>query len=163
MTLSDLASLGSFVSGIAVVASLIYLAVQIRQNTRHTRALIHQGEAARTNSISIGLMPPDFCAAWIEGNGETATPERIRQHQFRLHCATGVNAMESHYLQHLDGLLRTEQFARGCETFRGLLLEPGFRDYWNEYRKIAAPAAPGFCAFVDGLCAAQPTTFQGRV
>jgi len=163
MSLTDLASIGSFVSGLAVIASLIYLSVQIQQNTRHTRALIHQGEAARTNSITIGLMPAEFCAAWIEGNGEKATPELVRKHQFLLHCATAVNAMESHYLQHLDGLLSEGQYARGCETFRGLLLEPGLRGYWKEYRSIAARAAPGFCAFVDRLCTTEPTKFQNRV
>src|SRR5215469_17016584 len=38
MTLSDLASIGSFVSGIAVLVSLVYLAIQVRQNTRNLRA-----------------------------------------------------------------------------------------------------------------------------
>ena len=38
MSLNDLASIGSFVSGMAVVISLIYLSIQIRQNTRHERA-----------------------------------------------------------------------------------------------------------------------------
>jgi hypothetical protein len=42
MTLSDLASLATVLSGAAVLASLIYLAQQTRQNTRHTRALIEQ-------------------------------------------------------------------------------------------------------------------------
>ncbi len=38
MTLTDLASIGSLLSGVAVVISLAYLAFQIRQNTRHQRA-----------------------------------------------------------------------------------------------------------------------------
>jgi hypothetical protein len=33
MTLSDLASIGSLVSGVAVAITLIFLTVQIRQNT----------------------------------------------------------------------------------------------------------------------------------
>ena len=37
MSLSDLAALGSFVSGFAVLASLIYLALQTRQNVKHKR------------------------------------------------------------------------------------------------------------------------------
>jgi hypothetical protein len=40
MSLSDLASIGSFVSGAAVLVSLVYLRLQIRQNTRHSQALI---------------------------------------------------------------------------------------------------------------------------
>jgi hypothetical protein len=162
MSLSDLASLGSFVSGVAVVVSLIYLAFQIRQNTRHTRALIHQGAAARTNDIMMGLIPADCCAVWIEGNHGVATPELVRQRQFFIHCATALNAMEDHHLQHLDGLLSSEQYARGCETFRGLLLEPGFREYWSNYRKSMVQVAPKFCAFVDSLCTTDAASAFGN-
>lgn len=42
MSLSDLASIGSFVSGVAVLASLIYLALQVRQNTHAHRVTAHQ-------------------------------------------------------------------------------------------------------------------------
>jgi hypothetical protein len=44
VSLSDLGSLGEFVSAVAVVMviSLLYLAVQIRQNTRSLRAGAHQ-------------------------------------------------------------------------------------------------------------------------
>ena len=38
MSISDLGSLGKFVSSIAVLGPLIYLALQIRQNTYATRA-----------------------------------------------------------------------------------------------------------------------------
>ena len=43
MTLQDLGNLGEFISAVAVVVSLVYVAYQIRQNTRqladHSRAL----------------------------------------------------------------------------------------------------------------------------
>ncbi len=38
MTLEQLANMGEFVSEIAVIASLIYLALQIRQNTKSVRS-----------------------------------------------------------------------------------------------------------------------------
>ena len=37
MTLEDLANLGEFIGAFAVVVSLIYLAIQIRQNTAQIR------------------------------------------------------------------------------------------------------------------------------
>jgi hypothetical protein len=46
MSLSDLASLGSFVSGIAVVLSFVFLAMQIRQSARNQRATIHNERTA---------------------------------------------------------------------------------------------------------------------
>jgi hypothetical protein len=37
MSLSDLAAIGSFVSGLAVLASLIFVGFQLRQNTQAVR------------------------------------------------------------------------------------------------------------------------------
>ncbi len=42
MTLNELGSLGEFVGAIAVVISLIYLAIQIRHNTRAVQSTTHQ-------------------------------------------------------------------------------------------------------------------------
>ena len=42
MILDDLGSIGSIISGIAVVVSLIYLAIQIRQNTEAERTSTYQ-------------------------------------------------------------------------------------------------------------------------
>ena len=45
MTLQDLGSIGEFVAAIATLATLVYLALQIRQNTR-------EAQAASRNSVS---------------------------------------------------------------------------------------------------------------
>jgi hypothetical protein len=48
MSLSEAALIATAISGCSATASLIYLALQTRQNVRHMRALILQGTAART-------------------------------------------------------------------------------------------------------------------
>lgn len=163
MTLTDFATVSTAISGVAVTISLIYLAVQTHQNTRNTRALIHQGSAARTVDILTSLMNPEYCAAWIEGNDGKATPETIRARQFFFHCSIAINAMEDQYLQHKSGLVSGEQFGRVSETFRGLLSEPGMRRFWNADRARIVGAAPGFCAYVDSLCTAEAAAFANRV
>ena len=152
MLLSTLASIAAAISGLAATASLIYVAIQTRQSVRHTRALIHQGTAARTTNLLLGLMNAEAVAVWIEGNGGTPTPELIRQRQFHYHCGTAMIAMEDYFSQHEDGLLSDEQFARGSATFRQALKEPGLRAYWLRQRDVMVKAAPRYCAFIDGLC-----------
>src|ERR1700744_2839832 len=134
MTLAELASFSTAVSGFAVTASVIYLAIQTHQNTRNMRAMIHQGATARTTSIITSLMDPDYCAAWIEGNGGEATPEAVRARQFFFHCSVALNSMEDLYVQHCMHLLNEEQFVRGSEVYRRLLAEPGMRKYWEQER-----------------------------
>jgi hypothetical protein len=60
MSLSDLASLGSFVSGVAVLASLVYFQLrqvnaQVRQTEKNQQALIRQARTDRVTSTNIGL------------------------------------------------------------------------------------------------------------
>jgi hypothetical protein len=155
MPLSEIASIATAISGLAVTVSLIYLAIQTRQNVRHTTALIHQGTAARTTTILLGWMNADSVAAWIEGNGGTPTPELIRERQFQCHCGVAMIAMEDYFSQHELGLLSEEQFSRGIATFRHALKEPGLRAYWLRQREIMSKAAPKYCAFIDSLCSEE--------
>jgi hypothetical protein len=162
MTLADFASFGTALSGAAVTASLIYLAIQTNQSTRHTRALIHQGSAARTTAIRIGLMDSDRAAAWIEGNGAEPSQAAVRQLQFNLECATALDALEDHWLQRQARLVSVEQHARAREGFRRLLALPGLRAYWNDRRPTEERAAPSFAAFVDSLCDGEVTAYEAR-
>ena len=152
MMLSDIASIATAVSGLAVTASLIYVGIQTKQNVSHTRALIHQGTAARTTQFLLACMDAEIVAAWIEGNGGTSTPQLIRRRQFHYQCGAAMVAMEDYFGQHEDGLLGEAQFSRGCETFRELLREPGLRTYWLKHRATVEKASPRCCAFIDSLC-----------
>jgi len=50
MTIAELGSVGEFIGSIAVLITLIYLAIQVRQNTRHVQAQMgHDGWLANTH------------------------------------------------------------------------------------------------------------------
>jgi hypothetical protein len=95
-------------------------------------------------------------AIWIEGNGGTATPELIRQHQFHNQCGIAMIAIEDYFSQHELGLLSNEHFSRGSETFRNRLKEPGLR---MKERALLAKAARGYCAYIDSLFTGETTPF----
>jgi hypothetical protein len=152
MMLTDLAPVTATLGSLLAVVSLVYVAIQTRQSVRHTRAQIHQGAAARTANLLLGLMNTENAAAWIEGNGGAATPERIREQQFQFQCGLMMVAMEDYFGQHQERLLKEEQFARGCVTFRERLQAPGLRAFWLSQRELFARAAPRYCSFVDALC-----------
>jgi hypothetical protein len=103
-------------------------------------------------------MNADAVTAWIEGNGGTPTPELIKQRQFYYYCGIAMIAIEDYFSQHEDGLLSDEQFSRGRATFRERLREPGLRAFWLKQRDTMIKAAPRYSAFIDSLCAGEPTT-----
>jgi hypothetical protein len=156
---SEIASIASAFSGVTATISLVYVGVQIRLSMRHTRAQIQQGTTARTTNILLGQMNAEAAAIWIEGNGGTPTPELVRERQFYCQCGIAMIAMEDYFSQHELGLLSTEHFSRGSETFRNRLKEPGLRAYWMKQRDILSKAAPSYCAYIDSLCTEETTPF----
>ena len=55
MTLAELSDLAHAVGAVAVVASLIFVGIQIRQNTRATRAASHHAVSQALNHINFSF------------------------------------------------------------------------------------------------------------
>src|SRR5215472_12794875 len=105
MSLSDLASLGSFVSGFAVLVSLVYLALQTRQNVRPTRALIRQGWASRISARVDGLAGNAAVADIIvRGNAADATLADADISRFMIWTLGTLTNFENQFEQHEDKL-----------------------------------------------------------
>jgi hypothetical protein len=154
MSLSDLASLGSFVSGVAILISLIYVALQLRQAAKHQRALMNQGHAARVSENMRWLAEPanaELRARIVAG--ETAfTAEEL----YRLQMLFRTVLANSHdvYLQHQSGLLDTTTFDTSMLRFReSILSQPVFRAIWMD---TAPTTAPEFRAVVETMLAEVP-------
>ena len=151
MTLSDFATLSTSISGVAVTASLIYLAMQTHQNTKHTKALLQQGQSDRVVTTLVAMANPDLATAWITGNGSTATPEAVTGLQFAQLCNAVVYDMMDFHNQHSDGLTSHEQFGSACIAYSTLLQQPGMRAYWTTWKTTRMQKCPRFIAWVEGL------------
>ena len=153
MSLADLASIGSVVSGLAVVVSLIYLGVQTRQNVRHSQALIQQGRAQRTFELLIRWGEFD----WDEGmmkcaNGAVDVSAIDVRRYISLMRAFFVNYEDS-YLQHAQGLLTGTAFDDVETAFRSAMTNPGHRVAWSISRQFFGR---DFQNYVDRLIAEAP-------
>lgn len=153
MTLSDFATLSTAVSGVAVTASLIYLALQTHQNAKHTKALLQQNQAERIITTLMNLANSDLANTWIAGNGGTATPETVKALQFAQLCNAVMYDMMAHYNQHTDGLMTDEMFGASVVAYRTFLQQPGLRAFWTSWREARLRESPKFIAWVDGLAA----------
>src|SRR5665213_3244937 len=102
MTLSDLASIGSLVSGVAVLVSLIYLAQQTRQNSRHTRALIQQGRASQGQAGIVQWIATDPSTAevYLRGCEGDITMDRVQFIRFIYMMISAFFAWEDSFYQH---------------------------------------------------------------
>ena len=151
MSLSDFATFSTAVSGLAVTASLIYLALQTHQNAKHTRALIQQGQSDRVVNVLIGMANSDLASAFLVGNGSLPTPDAVKRLQFAQLCNAVVYDMQDFHNQHVDGLTSDEQFGGACVGYSTLLQLPGLRAYWQQWRDSRIKVCPRFITWVDSL------------
>jgi hypothetical protein len=153
MTLSDLASIGSLVSGMAVLVSLVYLSLQNRQLVRNQRALMNQGVVNRSSDTFKWLAEPhmsDLISRMIDGEtGFTGTELT----QIRMRLRNTMVSVRDTYVQHKSGLVDEITFESALGSVRALLAQPVIRALWNMDR---ATYAPEWITYVDGLIKETP-------
>ena len=161
MSLSDLADLGELLGGVAVVASLVYLAVQIRQNTRTVRASTLHQNTDLWSSLFLRLAEPDLARAYVAGMAGQSDMKPLQYTQFFFICRSMFLAFENQYYQMRHGVLDSEAYAsyeRSIST--QLLAFQGFRLWWEMNRPVFSPE---FVDHVDAMIAAVPLADPGSM
>jgi hypothetical protein len=152
MSLSDLASIGSLVSGAAVLGSLIYLALQVQHADRNQQASIRHSRITRVVDILNARLGPDVADAWRHG---VQNPDEITQTevtQFLTMCTAYFAHLEDSFFQHEEGLLNEAAFAFVLSGTRALAGYPGIRAAWKSNVR-PLHAAGRFRDFMDGAVA----------
>ena len=132
ITLEDLGNVGEFVGAIAVVASLVYLAVQIRQNSRqiemNTRAAGSAAYAQTQTQLAAWTRwvatsgVGELMDRWSREPGEISPEERD---QLRRAVGDFLYAMEDLFHLWEQGLVDTDTWENQFLNSLGLLSRPG--------------------------------------
>ena len=148
MTLSDLASLGAFVSGIAILISVVYLALQLRQADRNQRALISQGRWARDADILMRLADSAHSDSWHKVRLGESDVSLAELRYARLAFRAIVGGWEDAYFQHAQHLMGEQTFDGVCSAITQALSFQGVRVMW---KWIRPGFDPGFREFIDAI------------
>ena len=134
VTLSNLASIGSLISGIAVLISLVYLAPQMRQTERNQRALITQSAITRaTEFIGHSLDPVVAELQYRVAKGETAF-SGAEIMQLRTLLRISVMSLADTDVQRKAGLIDEDTFEHSSTAVQGMLRQPIMRAIWKGSR-----------------------------
>jgi len=140
LTLSDLASIGSFISGIAVLISLVYLTLQIRQNTLAHRASAHQ---SRTNFLKDHMhliADPGMASVYVRGITGDPNLSAVELSQFFSVMRSWCIGMSEIVWAHDHGVLDNETFEASAKAVTLMFAQPGPRAFWVVYQQTATPA-----------------------
>ena len=131
MTIEQLGNIGEFVAAIATVITLIYLAFQLRQNTRALRATAFQNVVSEMGKNVEPIMNnSELAEIFVKGASEPeslTTVERVNA----IYVST-FRRLESVYVQYTLGTMKQENKRGFEESMIPLLLLPYGKEWWNE-------------------------------
>jgi len=131
MNLSDLASIGSFVSGVAVLASLIFVGFQLRQNTQAVRAAASQAHSANWQQLIMTIIERADVARLMRLGladiNNLSDDDRVRF----IALASGLfRFVEGARLQWRHGQLDKAHWQNAEINMIDFASQPGIRTYW---------------------------------
>ncbi len=142
---------------LAVVASLVFVGLEIRQNTRSAQVSAYQdliGQISELNTLP--FENPEF-GRLLLGNavfaGEAGDLTDLETAQLNNYLWLLFRHGDMAFYQYERGLLSEERLRSATMPMTTRLIYPYFRDEW-ERRK--ANFAPEYQSYVDGIIAAQP-------
>jgi hypothetical protein len=145
--LDALGNIGDFLGGIGVVITLIYLAVQIRQNTTSSRTESYQAAVAAISDWTRDVGANPASSRIVEAGSRDfealSSEERV---QFNLIMAALVRNLENIHFQFTHGAIDESTWSGWANRTHSLLEPDGARAWW---RTQEAAYSPEFRHFVD--------------
>ena len=133
MTLSDLANLGQVIGAIAVVISLIYVAMQIRQNTNAVRSAtaqtVHEHFAKWYHLVAADDELAQIVANGLRDYGSLSEQERVR---FIAAFMSFLSYSQNAFLKWREGLLASPLWLGWELVIMNLVCAPGGKVFWKD-------------------------------
>ena len=156
MTIQDLGSLGELIAAVATLATLIYLALQIRQNTRSNQAASFHAIYDSMNHVNVSVIQnSELTRVWLAGSQERSALNPEELHKFDFTLLSYFHVFETLHYQARLGAGDQDLVIAEERSIRNLLLLSGVREWWSENPYAFGPE---FRSHIDGL--ATPQTGQ---
>ena len=150
MNLEQIFYVSQSIAAVAVIASLLYLAQQVRQAERVQRATMQQGRADRTSQASLALADPDLARVLQKGMLGDTELTREEFTQWMWVCRALFLSGEDSFLQHEAGMLSDAAFDSYIAGVNFYFSMPGMRAAW---KLSEGQFGSGYRAFANAILA----------
>ena len=153
MTLEQVFFVSQSIAAAAVVASILYLAREVRQSERVQRATMQQARADRASHASLTVASAGLSGIWQKALSPNPDLTQEDFAQWALICRSAFLSGEDSYLQHKAGLLDEVAWRSYVAGVHFYMASPGMRAMWKVSSKQYGAE---FRDFVDGILAKTP-------
>lgn len=133
MTIVEIGVVSEIAASIAVVITLIFLIVQMRQNTK----MLIRANARQTSSDHRGslenLLNKDVSELFLRGNNDGLAALSLEErYRFDLAYTIWLQSCEQAYADYKEGVYPTEHLVAYENAISGFLSTPGGKEWWAE-------------------------------
>jgi len=132
MNWESLGAVSEFVAAIAVVASLLYLAIQVRDTKNTTQSATYFQATEYVNAIFLSIAEsPELSRIYFLGNADPSklTPDELPR--YMIIVGSIFARYNNYYLQHENGTLPEEAWQIAARHLRLLMANPGIQSWWK--------------------------------
>ena len=147
MTIQDLGSIGELIAAIATVATLGYLAIQIRQNTRALRGTFHDSSVGRIQGWHLAIASDPALSSIYQRAIQGDELSEEEENRFRSLLNYALLGTEAVYYQHLRGNVDPEIWQGQLARLRTMFYLRRFRTWWSHENR--PPLTESFEQFVN--------------
>ena len=141
MNWEALGAVGEIVGAIAVVLTLGYLAVQIRQNTRTVRASTHHGAIRLWNEQQVAFgSDPAVSGLLLRGSEDYSQLDPDERFRYTLLMRSIIGVYYDLFVQHGERLVSEEAWSTYRRQIPRNLSWPGAREWWQRNRQMYTEA-----------------------
>ena len=133
MTLMEWGALGELIGGVAIVVSLIYVGLQIKQNTNALK--LSTAHDATTDMADLNLLPaqhPEFADIFFRGLQDINALKGSERLTLYGYFHKFFRTYENTYYQFTHGALESGPFKSITKQYIFLTSLPGAQVYWQE-------------------------------
>ena len=147
MNWEAIGAVGEVLGGLGVIATLGYLAVQIRQNTRSIRDSAFQAMASSVGELTrlLGTHPQSsaLLRRGVQSPDELSEDEWF---QFSMLTHSIINDFQNYHWMHERGLIDDSLWTATANNLRTQMKLPGYQAWW---KRNPIGLAPAFTEYVE--------------
>lgn len=152
MNWDAIGAVGEIAGGLVVIVSILYLARQIKENSRIAKAESQRTLLDTAHIWSNLVTTPGLISEFRQGIQNYDGLDQDAQGRFNFVMYPLLNHVESAYRMHRQGLLEDDSYIGWIQAFSGLVREPGAAVWWSH---VKAAVGADFVGVIDNMVAKE--------
>ena len=132
MNWEAISAIAQMIGSIAVVLSVLYLALQVHQSTRIAKLAAQDAAATSLREVTRPFAEnADLARVWRRGLENLQSLPAEEQARFFHSCYQFLKAFETIHFHHIHGVMDEQIWQGWCGLLRHYIASPGMEHYWK--------------------------------